>query len=61
MLAVIVEGDGGTSHIRVVKALGLGLDEQAIKAVKTWKFKPATLDGKSVAVQITVEVAFGLY
>jgi TonB family protein len=39
----------------------MGLDEQAIKAVKTWKFKPATLDGKSVAVQITVEVTFGLY
>jgi len=61
VLAVIVEGDGTTSHIRVVKALGMGLYEQAIKAVKTWKFKPATLDGKSVAVQITVEVTFGLY
>jgi TonB family protein len=37
------------------------LDEQAIKAVKTWKFKPATLDDKPVAVQITLEVTFGLY
>ena len=61
LLAVIVEPDGSTSHIRVVKALGMGLDEQAIKAVKTWKFKPATLDGKPVAVQVTVEVTFDLY
>jgi TonB family protein len=39
----------------------MGLDEQAIEAVKTWRFRPATLDGKPVDAQIAVEVNFRLY
>jgi len=61
VLSVIVEPDGSTSHIRVRKRVGHGLDEKAIEAVKTWKFKPAMLNGKPVAVQIAVEVKFQLY
>jgi TonB family protein len=60
VLSVIVEPDGSTSHIRVMKGLGMDLDEEAIHAVKMWKFKPATLNGKPVAVQIAVEVAFNI-
>jgi TonB family protein len=56
-----VEPDGSTSHIRVLTSVGKGLDEKAINAVKRWKFKPAMLDGKPVAVQIAVEVSFHLY
>jgi protein TonB len=37
---------------------GRGLDEEAVKAVRTWKFKPAIKDGRPVAVQIFVEVDF---
>jgi periplasmic protein TonB len=44
-----------------MKGLGLDLDEEAMHAVKMWKGKPATLDGKPVAVQIALEVAFNLY
>jgi len=61
VLSVIVEPDGSTSHIRIIKPVGLGLDEKAVEAVKTWKFKPATLNGKPVAIQIAVEVHFQLY
>ena len=61
VLSMIVEPDGSTSHIRIVKPVGYGLDEKAIEAVKTWKFKPATLNGKPVAVQIAVEIKFHLY
>ena len=61
VLSVIVEPDGSTGHIRVIKRVGHGLDEKAIEAVKTWKFKPAMLNGKPVAVQIAVEVKFHLY
>jgi TonB family protein len=60
VLNVMVEPDGHTSHIRVVKGIDKDLDEEAIRAVKTWKFKPAMLNGKPVAVQIAVEVAFNL-
>jgi TonB family protein len=61
VLGVIVKPDGTTSDIHVIKALGMGLDEKAIDAVKRWKFKPAMLNGKPVAVEIAVEVDFHLY
>lgn len=61
VLSIVVEPDGSTSHIRVIKPVGHGLDEKAVEAVKTWKFKPATLNGKPVAVQIAVEIKFHLY
>ena len=60
-LGVNVEPDGRTSHIRVLKSVGKDLDEKAINAVKAWRFKPATLDGKPVTVQIAVQVSFHLY
>jgi outer membrane biosynthesis protein TonB len=39
----------------------MGLDEKAIGAVSTWRFQPATLNGKPVAVEINVQVSFRLY
>jgi periplasmic protein TonB len=46
----------------VVRALGMGLDEKALDAVRQFKFKPAMKDGKTpVPVTITIEVNFRLY
>jgi len=61
VLYVIVGSDGKPRDIRVSRTLGLGLDEKAIEAVKTWRFEPATKDGKPVAVAINIEVSFRLY
>lgn len=61
VLWLIVDRDGKTRDIRVGRALGLGLDEKAIEAVKQWKFEPAIKDGKPVSVQVNVEVSFRLY
>jgi periplasmic protein TonB len=61
VLYVIVGADGRPRDLRVARSLGLGLDEKAIEAVKTWKFDPAMKDGKPVAVAISVEVEFRLY
>lgn len=60
-LGVIVGADGKPSNIRVINAIGMGLDEKAIEAVRSWRFSPALKDGKPVAVQIAVEVDFHLY
>lgn len=60
-LLLVVGKDGHTYDIRVRESLGMGLDEKAIDAVKTWRFKPATLNGAPVATQILVEVDFHLY
>lgn len=61
VLWVVVGPDGKARDIRVARTLGLGLDEKAIEAVKTWRFEPAMKDNKPVAVQINVEVSFRLY
>jgi protein TonB len=41
--------------------VGLGLDEKAVDAVKQYKFKPATQDGKPVPVQVNLEVNFQIF
>jgi periplasmic protein TonB len=61
VLWLVVGPDGRARDIRVARTLGLGLDEKAMEAVRTWKFEPAMKDGKPVAVQINVEVTFRLY
>ncbi len=60
-LGLIVGTDGRPSNIRVLSSLGMGLDEKAIEAVRTWKFEPAMKDGHPVRVEIAVEVDFHLY
>jgi len=60
-LTLIVGPDGRPHEVRVLRSLGLGLDEKAIEAVNLWKFDPALKDGKPVSVNINVEVQFRLY
>jgi TonB family protein len=55
---IIVGVDGRPVDIQLARALGMGLDEQAIEAVRKWKFKPALKDGQPVPVKVNVEVSF---
>ncbi|MGH9575280.1 MAG: energy transducer TonB [Candidatus Acidiferrales bacterium] len=62
LVSAIIGADGRVLDAKVVKSLGLGLDENAVAAVKTWRFKPALgPDGKPTAVRQTIEVVFHLY
>jgi protein TonB len=58
---VIVDAKGNPTHVRVVRGVGMGLDEKAAEAVRQYKFKPATQDGKPVAVDMYVEVNFQIF
>jgi protein TonB len=61
VLEVTVDATGRPTNIHVVNSLGMGLDEKAIEAVKTWRFEPGMRDGHPVAVAINLEVDFHLY
>ncbi len=54
----VVGPDGKLRNIRLVRGLGYGLDEKAIEAVRQWRFKPGTKDGKPVLVPAMIEVRF---
>jgi len=60
VLSLVVGEDGQARDIRVVKSLGLGLDETAAAAVTDWRFAPGSKGGQPVAVMSTVEVNFRL-
>jgi TonB family protein len=52
--------DGKPHNIRVTQSFGMGLDEEALKAVAQWLFRPGTKDGKPVTVAASIVVAFHL-
>jgi len=47
--------------VRIVRKLGYGLDEQAVEAVRKYRFEPAMHDGKPVPVEVNIQVAFKIY
>lgn len=62
ILGLIVDDHGEPRAIQILSPLGAGLDEEAVRTVRTWKFKPAQReDHTPVAVEIAVEVNFHLY
>ena len=61
VLALTVGSDGSPSEIHVSRSVGLGLDQEAIEALQTWRFKPATKDGKPVPVPMSVQVQFHIF
>jgi TonB family protein len=62
LVSAVIGADGRVMDAKVVKSLGLGLDENAVAAVKTWRFKPALgPDGRPTTVRQTIEVVFHLY
>jgi TonB family protein len=60
LLGIDVGADGYAYNIRVIRSLGLGLDEKAIEAVSQWRFRPGMRDGQPVTVQATIEINFRL-
>ncbi|HEY1525056.1 MAG TPA: energy transducer TonB [Candidatus Angelobacter sp.] len=60
-LQATISADGHARNLVVVRSLGMGLDEKALEAVRTWRFDPAKKDGRPVAVQMNIIVNFHLF
>jgi len=61
-LWLVVGIHGNVEEAAIDKPLGLGLDESALHAVRTWQFKPATLNGAPTRVRVDVdEISFHLF
>jgi protein TonB len=62
LLECIVGVDGQVGNIRVVRSLdsAFGLDQEAIKAARQWRFAPGTRQGQPVPVLVTIAIAFTL-
>jgi TonB family protein len=58
ILDVLIDEKGNVTDVKVLQGLAMGLEEAAVKAVKRWKFKPATLDGQPVPVYYILTVNF---
>jgi len=56
-----VDTNGNPSHVRVIRGVGMGLDEKAMEAVRQYRFKPAMENGKPVLVELNVEVNFQIF
>jgi len=61
VVQIIVDTAGNVHDVKVVKPLGLGLDEKAVETIRTWRFKPAMRNNAAVNVRMLVEVSFRLF
>jgi protein TonB len=59
-LTAVVRENGLPDTFTVVRSLDDELDQKAIEALQQWRFKPGTLDGQPVAVNVNVELTFTL-
>jgi len=57
-LGIVVDSTGKADNIAVLAPLGMGLDEEAVLAIKQWRFQPAMKNGQPIRVQINVEINF---
>ncbi|HVZ82265.1 MAG TPA: energy transducer TonB [Terracidiphilus sp.] len=61
LISVIIDAQGNPQSPRVIRPLGMGLDENALNAVRRYRFKPARRLGIPVASRTTVAVNFRLF
>jgi len=60
VLEAVIDREGNVTEVRVIKPLPMGLDAQAVNAIRKWKFKPGTLNGQPVPVYYNLTVNFTL-
>jgi len=61
LVYLVVDTQGRPQNVRVIKPVGMGLDEKAMEAVRRYIFKPAMENGKPVPVELSIEVDFQIF
>jgi protein TonB len=60
--SLVIDDSGRVADVRLTRSSGdEGLDESAMRTLRTWKFKPALKKGKPVPVRVIVEVSFKIF
>jgi TonB family protein len=60
LMEIVVRRDGTVGDVRILRGLGLDLNDRAVQAVRQWRFSPAHLKGAVVDVVVEVSVEFKL-
>ncbi len=60
LLEVVLEASGSLHVVRVVRGLGHGLDDNAVRAAEQIHFKPATKDGQPTDSTVVLHIIFQL-
>lgn len=60
-LGVIINTRGRIERIAILQPLGMGLDDSAVRTVRTWRFKAAMRKGTPVRVGVMIQVRYRLY
>ena len=60
IVQAIINTEGEVIDLKVLKSVPMGLTEEALKAVRQWRYKPSAVDGRPVNVMLTVSVNFHL-
>jgi TonB family protein len=60
ILRAVIDKNGDLGRICVIQALGAGLDESAVNAVRQWKYRPYIFNGEPVEVVTAIKVRFSI-
>jgi periplasmic protein TonB len=60
IVEAIIDKQGNVTDCRILRGLPMGISEAAVAAIQRWKYRPATLNARPVAVYLTVTVTFTL-
>jgi len=62
LIQCVVRPDGSVTDVQVIRSLDptFGLDQEAMKAARQWRFAPGTRMGEPVPVLVTIELTFTL-
>ena len=56
----IIDTRGNVVDVQILRPLGMGCSEAALEAIRSWKYRAATLDGQPVSVYLTITINFVL-